>query len=101
MQMDFDKWEYGPQNMPPKWQIEEWDAEWEDPIQWMEVEKHLERHIYNTHKQFSEVVSDNFRSWFNTEGRYVPQDKWVSIEKERQCNPQFESWKSVRTLVLW
>ena len=45
MQMRLNKWEFCKENPPPKALRQEWDDEWEDPTQWMEVEKHLDRCI--------------------------------------------------------
>ena len=72
--------------MHPKALKQEWLDEWEDPTQWMDVEKQVNRRIFQS-ADFSEVGSESFRSWWNTEARNVPRELWVSMEKERQCDP--------------
>ena len=75
--------------MLPKALQQEWLDEWEDPTQWMEVDKHVERRIFQA-PDFSKVGSESFRSWWNTEARNVPRELWVSMEKERQCDPAIQ-----------
>ena len=86
LQMSFNNFEFCIENMPPNALRQERLDEWEDPNQWMEVDKHVDRRIFQT-ADFSKVGSESFRSWWHTEARSVQRELWISMEKGRQCDP--------------
>ena len=89
MMMSFSQWEFNKENMLPKAEQQQWLDAWEDPAQWMEVAKQLNRRIF-TNAELSKVGSDEFRSSWNAEERNVPRALWSSVENERQCDPAME-----------
>ena len=58
----------------------------------MKATRHL-NHVIQFSYPFFNVKSPEFRSWFQTEGRNIPETCWISLEQQRRYNSQLvEGW---------